>query len=414
MSLISVWCSRQAELTVASMLIAVLCGLYLPSFVDACQIFGIIFLKLLKLFALPLIAFTVIVTVGELGKNLKKLRTLLHHIISYMFFSEIIAVLLALFLFNLFTPGKSALIKLITTDTITNLPDSFNFLTFINELIPDNFFAALANFDIFAVVICCFAFGSCCAALGKRAEPILNGCAVLRDACSFGLSKVMLLAPLGIFALVGAGITTAKTEGSIMESFLALLAFVAVLIFGLSLHLAWQLTLAARLSKQPIKHLLHGSTELLTTAFATSSSIASLPLALTTAVKLKAHPEITKLMLPICASINVGGMMMYEVAAVLFFTQALGYQLSLAQQFLVAGISILGGMAEGGIPETSLISLVVVFKMTHIPLSAISFLLPLDRIIDRFRTMVNILGNVCGAITVGHLPATKKFSTKHD
>jgi len=106
--------------------------------------------------------------------------------------------------------------------------------------------------------------------------------------------------------------------------------------------------------------------------------------------------------------------MMYEVAAVLFFTQALGYHLSLSQQFLVAGISILGGMAEGGIPETSLVSLMVVFKMTHIPLSAISFLLPLDRIIDRFRTMVNILGNVCGTITVSHLPKFPKISAQRN
>ena len=69
--------------------------------------------------------------------------------------------------------------------------------------------------------------------------------------------------------------------------------------------------------------------------------------------------------------------MMYEVAAALFFSQVLGVNLSIEHQILVAIACILGGMAEGGIPETSLVSLVVVFKIVNVPLSAISILLPM-------------------------------------
>jgi Na+/H+-dicarboxylate symporter len=64
-------------------------------------------------------------------------------------------------------------------------------------------------------------------------------------------------------------------------------------------------------------------------------------------------------------------------------------------------------MAEGGIPESSLVSLVIVFKIVNIPLSAISILLPLDRILDRLRTMVNIFGNMCGVIVVSQLIDSK-------
>jgi Na+/H+-dicarboxylate symporter len=88
------------------------------------------------------------------------------------------------------------------------------------------------------------------------------------------------------------------------------------------------------------------------------------------------------------------------MAAVLFFSQMLGLDLSLSQQILLAIACILGGMAEGGIPETSMVSLVVVFRIVNIPLSAITILLPLDRIIDRVRTVVNIFGNMCGVIVV--------------
>jgi len=78
----------------------------------------------------------------------------------------------------------------------------------------------------------------------------------------------------------------------------------------------------------------------------------------------------------------------------------LGYDLSLGHQVALAATCILGGMAAGGVPEASLVSLVLVFKVVNVPLSAISILLPLDRIIDRIRTMVNIFGNTCGAIVV--------------
>ena len=103
--------------------------------------------------------------------------------------------------------------------------------------------------------------------------------------------------------------------------------------------------------------------------------------------------------------------MMYEVAAALFFSQMLGMNLPLSQQMLVALACVLGGMAEGGIPETSMVSLVVVFKIVNVPLSAISILLPLDRIIDRLRTVVNIFGNLCGVVVVSHFTTLENDST---
>jgi len=171
---------------------------------------------------------------------------------------------------------------------------------------------------------------------------------------------------------------------------------------GLLLHGLLQLLAIAMVSKQKISLILRESIPVFSTAFGTSSSVATLPVAIQTADRLKANPFVAQFMLPLSASINVGGMVMYEMAAALFFSQMLGLDLSLSQQILLAIACILGGMAEGGIPETSMVSLVVVFKIVNIPLSAIAILLPLDRILDRLRTMVNIFGNMCGAILVSH------------
>jgi Na+/H+-dicarboxylate symporter len=213
----------------------------------------------------------------------------------------------------------------------------------------------------------------------------------------------MFLAPIGIFSLVGSGVSQAYLSGHLLEDAKALMSFVLILCLGLFLHGAWQLLLVVILSKQKATHVLKKSAPVFSTAFGTSSSMATLPVAMEVADQLKSTPSTTRFMLPLCASINIGGMMMYEVAAALFFSQMLGYHLSLYQQIGVALVCILGGMAEGGIPETSMVSLVIVFKMVNVPVSAISILLPLDRILDRFRTMVNIFGNMCGAIVVSHV-----------
>jgi Na+/H+-dicarboxylate symporter len=246
-------------------------------------------------------------------------------------------------------------------------------------------------------------FGVGCSVVGNKAKPMVNLAISVREISTACLHGVMLFAPVGIFALVGSGVSQAAKSGNLQANFVALLSFVGVLFLGLFLHGLWQLILVVVMSKQNVFHVLKQSLPVFTTAFGTSSSVATLPVAMQTADLLKSNPTTTRFMLPLCATINVGGMMMYEVAASLFFSQMLGLDLSMGQQLVIALACILGGMAEGGIPETSMVSLVVVFKIVHVPLSAISILLPLDRIIDRVRTMINIFGNMCGVIIVSNV-----------
>ena len=198
------------------------------------------------------------------------------------------------------------------------------------------------------------------------------------------------------------------------HGFTALVAFVSILVIGLFLHSLWQFIFVVISSKQSPITILKNSIAVFSTAFATSSSVATLPNAMYCADNLKSDPMVTRFMLPLCATINIGGMMMYEVAAALFFSQVLGLDLPLSKQILVALASIFGGMAAGGIPESGLVSLVVVFKIVNVPLNAISILLLLDRIIDRLRTIVNIFGNMCGAIIVSQFIRKKNIEKHRD
>lgn len=381
---------------------AIFCGIATPSLFENIQFLGHLFINLLKLFALPLICSALIAALGNLSGNLSVFKSLSKKAVGYMLLSEVIAVAIAIGLFNIFRPGVGASPELILNGQPYHPAEhqDFGFVNFILSIFPDNVFYALTNFELLPVVVFSIMFGIGCTLVGDTAKPFVHLAISIRDVCTKCLHGVMLLAPLGIFALVGTGVAQSHLNGDLKENFAALSAFVAVLVTGLFLHGLWQLLAVGIISKQKISRILHKSLPVFSTAFGTSSSIATLPVAMQAADDLKSNPVATRFMLPLCASINVGGMMMYEMAAALFFSQMLGIDLSLSQQILLAVACILGGMAEGGIPETSMVSLVVVFRIVNIPLSAISILLPLDRVIDRLRTMVNIFGNMCGVIIV--------------
>lgn len=391
-------------------------GIWTPALFEPIQFFGTLFINLLKLFALPLICSALIAALGNVSGNLSLLKSLSKKLVGYMLLSEIMAVSIALLLFNIFHPGTGGNGALLLHNT-TDLPTehhSIGISQFLVSIFPDNIFRSLANFEILPVVVFSILFGLGCSFVGEASKPFVQLAVGIREVSTKCLHGVMYLAPAAIFTLVGSGVAQSHLHGDLKDSFTALLSFVVVLLAGLFLHALWQLVAVSVITKQNMSGILQKSLPVFSTAFGTSSSLATLPVAMHTADALQSKPFITRLMLPICASINVGGMMMYEMAAALFFSQMLGLDLSLSQQILLAIACILGGMAEGGIPETSMVSLVVVFRIVNIPLSAISFLMPLDRIIDRFRTMVNIFGNLCGVILVSHMTRVEEIKEVQD
>lgn len=392
------------HLILISVISSIILGIYTPNLFFNIKFLGDIFINLLKLFALPLIASTLVVALGNMGKNLKDLKSLVRGATTYMLISEVMAVSIALVLFNLFDPGKGLDSSLILQggEYALNNANSLNITNFLLAIVPQNIFDSLAKFELLPVVIFSIMFGIACATVGEKSQAVLSICSSVRDVSNACLHGVMLLSPIGIFALIGTGVAASSSNGHLSRVFTALMAFVIILTIGLFMHALWQFVLVIITTKQSPWRILKKNIPVFSTAFATSSSVATLPTAIHAADSLQSNPSVTRFMLPLCASINIGGMMMYEVAAALFFSQMLGADLPLSRQILVAVASILGGMAEGGIPETSLVSLVVVFKIVNVPLSAISILLPLDRILDRLRTMVNIFGNVCGVIIVSY------------
>ena len=150
----------------------------------------------------------------------------------------------------------------------------------------------------------------------------------------------------------------------------------------------------------PVKHLKNMSTVLLT-AFSTYSSNDTLPL---TRESVEARNgvsnKIASFTVPLGATMKMYGTALYECVAVMFIAQAYGIDLSFGQQMVVIFTALLAAIGSAGIPMAGLVMMAVVLNAVGLPLEGIGLILAVDRILDMFRTAINVYGDTCGAVII--------------
>jgi Na+/H+-dicarboxylate symporter len=185
--------------------------------------------------------------------------------------------------------------------------------------------------------------------------------------------------------------------------------FVAVVIGSLLVHgvLLLPLILYLFTGKSPL-WFWRGARESLITAFATSSSSATLPVTLRcTTQHLHVKPEIAGFVVPLGATINMDGTALYEAAAAIFIANLAGIELSMAQQLIVFFTAMIAAMGAPGIPSAGMVTMVMVLQSVGLPAEAIAILLPIDRLLDTLRTAVNVEGDMVGSLVVQKLVMQK-------
>jgi Na+/H+-dicarboxylate symporter len=216
---------------------------------------------------------------------------------------------------------------------------------------------------------------------------------------------IVQFTPLGVFGIV------AKVTADVAGDTTALLnigghlgTYMVVVILGLTFHSLVSLSLILRIAVKlnPLTHLKNMSSVILT-AFSTSSSNATLPLTMSEIEnKSGVSASIAGFTLPLGATINMNGTALYECVAVMFISQAYGIELSIAQQAIVVLTALLAAVGSAGIPMAGLVMMAVVLSAVGLPLEGIGLILAVDRILDMFRTVVNVYGDTCAAVFVAH------------
>lgn len=368
----------------------------------ASSLIGSVFIGLLKMILIPLVFTSIVVGVASLQAHHQVHRV---WITTLLFFAltTALAMLLALVVANIFKPGAGMSLAMFA-DAMQDfearqmtMPEFFrHFLTGLFK----NPFEAFTNGDILSVLVFAIFVGVALVAGGQRYQTILQMMQELLDMLLRIISWIMWLAPLGIMALL-----TRLVAEQDVTLLMSMLGFI-LLVFGTTLfHGAVVLPgiLYAVTRRSPL-WFFRGSREALITAFATSSSSATIPVSLRCAEQNLGVPRrIAGFVIPMGATVNMDGTALYEAAAALFVANLIGIELNLVQQLVVFMTAMIASSGAPGIPSAGMVTMVMVLQAVGLPAEAIAILLPIDRLLDTVRTAVNVEGDIIGSLVVQKL-----------
>ena len=370
------------------------------------KLVGTLFLDLLRMVLIPLVFSSIVIGVANLRANQKMHRVWITTL-SFFALSMAIAVVIGLGAAHIFKPGDGLQLAMFAEATqnfqARQMPLPEYIAQFLHGLFQ-NPFKALAQGDILAVVIIALFLGIALVIGGDRYRNIRTLIQELQELCLLIVGWIMRLAPLGIAALLLQ--LVASQNNALLYS---LAHFIAVVVGSTLFHgivvLPLMLYIVTRMS--PL-HFWRGAREALVTAFATSSSAATLPITLRCVEQhLHVKKDIANFVVPLGATVNMDGTALYEAAAALFIARLAGIELDLAHQLIIFFIAMLGAIGAPGIPSVGMLSMVLVLQSVGLPTEAIAILLPIDRILDTVRTTVNVEGDMVGSLIVQKLAVPK-------
>ncbi|MFW1952587.1 dicarboxylate/amino acid:cation symporter [Acinetobacter beijerinckii] len=359
-----------------------------------------IFIGLLKMLLIPLIFSSIVVGVSNLQAGGQFGRVWKITALSCVT-TTTLALILGLTCAHIFEVGKGVDISIFqadmqshqSLDTLT--PSSFltNFIQ--NTLI--NPFKAFSEGNVLAVVVFALFLGVALVKGGERFNVVRQISQQFFEIMMMLVGWVMKLAPIGIFALLAKLIATEDL------SVLSRLAEFAVVVTGTTIFhgvvvLPALLWIFGRMNPMTF---FRGARTALVTAFASSSSSATMPLSMKCAQEnLGVRPQTAGFVIPLGTQLNMDGTALYEAAAALFIANLMGLELSLTQQIIVCLTAMIASLGAPGIPSAGMVTMIMVLQSVGLPAEAIAILLPIDRLLDTVRTVVNVQGDMMISVVV--------------
>jgi Na+/H+-dicarboxylate symporter len=378
--------------------------------------FGTIFVKLLKLIAIPLILASLVKGISDL-KDISKFRSIGVRTILIYIFTTVVAITIGLLLVNLLKPGQG-----ISQETITQLTETYASdagvtskleeagrqkgsgpLQFLEDMVPDNAFRAVSDNSLMLQVIFFTIFlGISLLLIGeKAARPLKDFFDSLNEVVLKMVDLIMLTAPVAVFALLANVVVSSGNP----DLLLALLKYGGVVVLGLLLMIVFYSVVVSTFTKyNPLTFLSKISPAQLL-AFSTSSSAATLPV---TMERVEEHigvdKEVSSFVLPVGATINMDGTSLYQGVAAVFISQALGFELTFADQLTIVLTALLASIGSAAVPGAGMVMLVIVLESIGFPADKLAIGLALifavDRPLDMCRTVVNVTGDATVAMMV--------------
>lgn len=372
---------------------------------------GTIFINGLKMIAMPLVLASLIIGVSNLG-DISKLSRIGGRTLFLFLITTVISISIGLGLVNLFQPGaalpdstRENLMALYEGDagkraeSAAQLQDQSP-LQPIVDMVPQNFFLATTdNAAMLQVVFFALLAGIALLQIPRsKAEPVMAFFDGFNEVITQIVNYIMVIAPYGVFALMASLIVEIAGDNpdSAVTLLLALLKYSLIVLAGLFTVMLVVFPLLLKfMTKVPVGHFFRAIRPAQLLAFSTSSSNATLPVTMKlTQEELGISENISSFVLPLGATVNMNGTSLYQSVAAVFIAQALGMELTFGQQVMIVLTSTLAAIGSAGVPGAGLIMLIVVLESIGVPAAGIALIMAPDRILDMFRTVVNVTGDV--------------------
>ena len=375
---------------------------------------GTLFLNLLQMVVIPLVVTSLFLGVAGLG-NVGRVGRLGIRTLGFFCGATLFAILIGFGVAALLlplapvTPDQQAALRQVAAADSGSVRHAAEQITtgarFIVDLIPANPVRAAVDGNLLPLIVFVTIFAAAAAALPDEKRHALTDLAEVATQALIRIVRwVLLLAPLGIFAIVASAVAL---FGVRLIEVMAL--FIATVIAGLAVLITVvYLPAVAVVARVDAWRYLRAIRASLLMAFSTTSSLATLPVMLDAAQRdLGISRPVASFVLPLGASIGRGGSALFQAVAVLFAARLYGVSLGLGSTFEAGAAVFLASLTVASVPSASIVSLVPAFTATGLPLAGLQLLLGLDRVPDMFRTMTNVFGTLTAATVVGALEGDK-------
>jgi len=373
---------------------------------------GDIFVRLLIMLIVPLVFASIFMAVVNLG-DIRELGKIGSKTVIYYLTTTALAVLVGIILVNQIHPGLGTDRNLLTNLNITtaipkqvsdvgvgNRSTAIIIIDTLVDMIPKNPVAAMAKGNVLQVIFLSIFFAVIAAIVGKESEALISAISGLDKIMLKAVMVVMVLAPYCIFCLV--------TSLFMDLGFIALAAlgkYALTVLLGLTIHAGITLPLLVIIFGRyhPLK-LLKAVSPAILTAWSTASSAATLPITMDCLQKRAGvDRKIGNFVLPLGATVNMDGTALYESVAVIFIAELLGIHLTISTQIIIFVTATLAAIGAAAIPGAGMVTMGIVLTAAGLPLEGIGLILAIDRILDQFRTAVNVWGDTTAAVVVGRM-----------
>ena len=391
--------------------------------------FGTIFVKMLKLVAVPLILVSLISGISNL-RDTSKLSRIGGKTFGIYILTTISAIIIALFLANTLQPGeyfpdeKTAELKEkyasdanMKITSAENVKDSGP-LQMMIDVVPDNFFySASNNRNMLQIIFFSILFGvGLVLSSPKKSAPVKKAFDGLNEIIIKIVEIIMEYAPIGVFALLAGLIVDLAGDdpNNLINTLKPLLYYAITVLIGLAFMIfIFYPIIIYSFTGISFFNFLKAIFPAQMLAFSTSSSAATLPLTMKRVEKnLNVSEEVTSFVCPLGATINMDGTSIHQAISAVFIAQAFCQDLTLTDQIVIVITATLSSIGAAAVPGAGLIMLVIVLGAIGIDPQGLALIIAIDRPLDMCRTMVNVTGDATVASLVASSEGEKiKFIT---